>query len=150
MSAGTNTSGWKMEHSGGLLTTALSPGQKARTSRTSLSQKKSMSRISTIPKMQICGAVGLYDTAAIKYPLAEDAYFIFTAAYYHTTDALDIQLAASRDGIHFTRWREPFVRLGPDGAFDSLMLYMGVGVLPFGDELRLYYTGYDQPHDKVT
>ena len=93
---------------------------------------------------------GLYDTAAVKYPLADDAYFIFTAAYYHTTDALDIQLAASRDGIHFTRWREPFVRLGPDGAFDSLMLYMGVGVLPFGDELRLYYTGYDQPHDKVT
>ena len=81
---------------------------------------------------------GLYDTAAVKYPLADDAYFIFTAAYYHTTDALDIQLATSRDGIHFTRWREPFVRLGPDGAFDSLMLYMGVGVLPIGDELRLY------------
>ena len=93
---------------------------------------------------------GLYDTAAVKYPLADDAYFIFTAAYYHTTDALDIQLATSRDGIHFTRWREPFVRLGPAGAFDSMMLYMGVGVLPIGDELRLYYTGYDQPHDKVT
>ena len=92
---------------------------------------------------------GLYDTAALKYPLADDAYFIFTAAYYHTTDALDIQLATSRDGIHLTRWREPFVRLGPDGAFDSMMLYMGVGVLPFGDELRLYYAGYDQPHDKV-
>ena len=56
----------------------------------------------------------------------------------------------------------PFVRLGPDGAFDSMMIYMGVGVLPMptrprsgsglrgiGDELRLYYTGYDQPHDKV-
>ena len=93
---------------------------------------------------------GLYDTAAVKYPLADDAYLIFTAAYYHTTDALDIQLATSRDGIHFVRWREPFVRLGPAGAFDSMMLYMGVGVLPIGDELRLYYTGYDQPHDKVT
>ena len=93
---------------------------------------------------------GLYDTAAVKYPLADDAYLIFTAAYYHTTDALDIQLATSRDGIHFARWREPFVRLGPAGAFDSMMLYMGVGVLPIGDELRLYYTGYDQPHDKVT
>ena len=93
---------------------------------------------------------GLYDTAAVKYPFADNAYLIFTAAYYHTTDALDIQLATSRDGIHFTRWREPFVRLGPAGAFDSMMLYMGVGVLPIGDELRLYYTGYDQPHDKVT
>ncbi len=93
---------------------------------------------------------GLYDTAAVKYPFVDDAYFIFTAAYYHTTDALDIQLATSRDGIHFTRWQEPFVRLGPDGAFDSMMLYMGVGVLPIRDELRLYYTGYDQPHDKVS
>ena len=92
---------------------------------------------------------GLYDTAALKYPLADDAYFIFTATYYHTTDALDLQLATSRDGIIFTRWREPFVRLGPDGAFDSMMIYMGVGVLPIGNELRLYYAGYDQPHDKV-
>ena len=41
------------------------------------------------------------------------------------------------------------MRLGPDGAFDSMMIYMGVGVLPFGDELRLYYAGYDQPHDKA-
>ncbi len=93
---------------------------------------------------------GLYDTAAVKYPFADNAYFIFTAAYYHTTDALDIQLATSRDGVHFTRWRAPFVRLGPDGAFDSMMLYMGVGILPIGDELWMYYTGYDQPHDKVS
>lgn len=93
---------------------------------------------------------GLYDTAAVKYPFADDAYFIFTAAYYHTTDALDIQLAASRDGIDFTRWREPFVRLGPAGTFDSMMIYMGVGMLPIGDELWMYYGGFDQPHDKVT
>ena len=92
---------------------------------------------------------GLYDSAAVKYPFAADAYFIFTAAYYHTTDALDVQLAASRDGVNFTRWREPFVRLGAAGAFDSMMLYMGVGMLPVGDELWMYYTGFDQPHDKV-
>ena len=93
---------------------------------------------------------GLYDTAAVKYPFADNAYFIFTAAYYHTTDALDIQLATSRDGINFRRWSEPFVRLGPTGAFDSMMIYMGVGMLPIGDELWMYYGGFDQPHDKVT
>ena len=60
---------------------------------------------------------GLYDSAAIKYPFAEDAYFIFPAAYHHGSDTLDIQLAASRDGIQFTRWREPFVRLGPPRKF---------------------------------
>jgi len=41
---------------------------------------------------------------------------------------LDIQLAASSDGTHFRRWREPFVRLGRRGQFDSGMLYMGRGL----------------------
>ena len=44
---------------------------------------------------------GLYDSAAIQYPFAADSYFIFTAAYHHTSDTLDIQLAASRDGKNF-------------------------------------------------
>ena len=93
---------------------------------------------------------GLYDSAAVKYPFASDAYFFFIAAYHHTNDTLDVQLAASRDGVDFTRWRAPFVRLGPAGDFDSMMVYMGVGMLPMGDELWMYYCGYDRPHDKVT
>lgn len=93
---------------------------------------------------------GLYDSAALKYPFASDAYFIFTAAYHHTNDTLDVELATSRDGVHFTRWREPFVRLGPAGAFDSMMIYMGIGMLPVGDEIWLYYGGFDRPHDQVT
>ncbi len=93
---------------------------------------------------------GLYDTAAVKYPFAADAYLIFTAAYHHTNDTLDVELATSSDGVHFTRWREPFVRLGPAGDFDSMMIYMGVGMLPIGDEIWLYYGGFDQPHDQVT
>ena len=76
---------------------------------------------------------GLYNTAAIKYPLAADAYLIFTSAYHHTSDTLDIQLAVSRDGIHFDRWFEPFVRLGVTGAA--------------GDELFFYYTGMSSRHD---
>ena len=85
---------------------------------------------------------GLYDSAAVQYPWAADSYFIFTAAYHHTSDTTDIQLATSRDGIRFTRWREP------RGAFVSHMLYVGSGILPVGDELNLYYSGYDQPHDQ--
>ena len=91
---------------------------------------------------------GLYDSAAIQYPFAQDAYFIFPAAFHHGSDTLDIQLGASRDGIRFTRWREPFVRLGRQGSFDSRMLYMGRGMLSMGDELWMYYSGFDQFHDQ--
>ena len=91
---------------------------------------------------------GLYSSAATKYPDATDAYFIFTAAFYHTSDTLDCQVATSRDGVQFHRWREPFVRLGPAGSFDSCSIYMGAGMLPAGDELYLYYAGGSRMHDQ--
>ncbi len=90
---------------------------------------------------------GLYNTAAIKYPLAADAYLIFTSAYHHTSDTLDIQLAISRDGIHFDRWLEPLVRLGVTGRFDSRSLYMKPGFVAAGDQLFFYYTGMSSRHD---
>ena len=90
---------------------------------------------------------GLYNTAAIKYPFAADAYLIFSSAYHHTSDTLDIQLAVSRDGVHFDRWLEPFVRLGVTGRFDSRSLYMSPGVVGAGDELFFYYTGLSSRHD---
>lgn len=90
---------------------------------------------------------GLYNSAALKYPLASNAYFVFTSAYHHTSDTLDIQLATSRDGIHFDRWHEPFVRLGVAGRFDSKGMYMASGVIDAGDELYLYYGGTDARHD---
>jgi hypothetical protein len=91
---------------------------------------------------------GLYDSAAIKYPFAQEAYFIFTAAFHHSSDTLDIQLAASSNGKQFKRWREPFVRLGRRGQFDSGMMYMGRGLVARGDELWMYYSGYDRLHDQ--
>ncbi len=93
---------------------------------------------------------GLYDSAALQYAYAADAYFFFIAAYHHTNDTLDIELATSRDGIRFTRWRQPFLRLGPNEAFDSKMLYMGVGLAGGGGEIRQYYGGFDQLHDQAS
>ena len=90
---------------------------------------------------------GLYNSAAIKYPCAANSYFIFTSAYHHSSDTLDVQLATSRDGIGFTRWRTPFVRLGPAGAFDAKGLYMAGGIVAGDDELYLYYGGVSTRHD---
>ncbi len=90
---------------------------------------------------------GLYNSAAIKYGNAADSYFIFPSAYHHTSDTLDIHLATSRDGIHFDRWTEPFVRLGASGQFDSKGMYMGAGLIAAGDEIYLYYNGTGGRHD---
>ena len=90
---------------------------------------------------------GLYNSATIKYADAVDGYFIFPSAYHHTSDTLDVQLATSRDGIHFDRWLEPFVRLGVSGRFDSKGMYMAPGLIRSGEEMYLYYGGTDARHD---
>ncbi len=89
----------------------------------------------------------LYNSAAVKYPYASDVYLMFPSAFYHKHDTLDVQLATSRDGVNFIRWRTPpFLRLGPAGSFDSMEVYMGVGMLKVGDELWMYYGGFNVGH----
>ena len=94
-----------------------------------------------------------YTTAAMQYPLAQDVYLMWPAAYYHTPPPpkndgpLDLQFACSRDGIHWLRPdRTPVIPLGPAGAWDSGSLYAGYGLTRHGNELSLYYTGYDVTH----
>jgi hypothetical protein len=88
-----------------------------------------------------------YTSAAIQYPYAADAYFMFPAAYYHTTDALDVQFAASRDGITWLRPdRRPIIRTGFSGQWDAGAIYAGYGLSRHGDELSLYYSAFDVTH----
>mgnify|MGYP001573178651 FL=1 len=111
-----------------------------------------------------------YNPAATVYEDAQDAYFMFPTAFYHTqkgrptpppslTDArvappkshmtgpMDIQMAVSREGVRYHRPdRRPYVRLGVEGAIDSGSNYMAVGMVRSGDELFQYYVGYEQPH----
>jgi len=97
----------------------------------------------------------LYNSAALKYPWAERAHFIFASAYYGTPfqygqealDTLDIQFAVSRDGIRWHRPdRKPWLRTGLPGSGESQRLYMGQGVVRQGDRMYMYYCGYDVPH----
>lgn len=88
----------------------------------------------------------LYNSAAIKYPFAADSYFLFPSYFYTEPDTLDIHLATSRDGVNYTRWRDPFVGLGQPGAFDSKCIYMGTGMVRRGQEINMYYIGADYPH----
>lgn len=98
-----------------------------------------------------------YTNAAVKYPFAQDVYLIFPSAYFHYPDPpagkyrndgpLDIRLAVSPDGIHFTRpSRAPYIRLGAAGSWDDSAMYMTTGMIRSGDELWQYYAGSDFTH----
>ena len=87
-----------------------------------------------------------YNTAALKYPLAADSYFMFSSNFYHASDTVDVHLCTSRNGIHYYRWREPFLGLDQATAFDSKSIYMASGMIRRRDELNFYYSGYDCPH----
>lgn len=108
-------------------------------------------------------AVDFYMSAAVKYPWAEDAYFMFPTAYYHYTGLLpefrkecpanagplDTQFAASRDGVTWERFdRRPFVPLGMKGEFDWGCARTIWGLVPdtAGREMYLYYRAGDWLH----
>ncbi len=67
--------------------------------------------------------------------------------YFH--GPTDTQLVTSRDGVHWRRQegdRRPLLERGKPRAWDGGMI-AGMSLLRVGDELRLYYAGYDGPHD---
>jgi len=93
----------------------------------------------------------LYNPAAVKYSGAANTYLMFPSIYDHKTDTLDIHLAVSRDGIHwsFPDRPTPFVALGKAGQFDSGSLYMGQGLVQVGDELWHYFSGSPLKHQEA-
>lgn len=108
--------------------------------------------------------VDYYKSAAIKYPWAQDAYYMFPEVYYHYVDAkvqglsgglptnagpLDTQFAASRDGIVWERYdRRPFIALGQKGEFDWASARVIHGLVPSVDDrhMYLYYRASDWLH----
>ena len=102
------------------------------------------------PSERRCYRTGVdyYNSAAVKYPYAADSYFLFSSSFYHEPDTLDVHLCTSRDGVSYSRWRDPFLGLGLDGAFDSKSIYMGAGVARQGDQIMMLYAGYSHEHGK--
>src|SRR5262245_30415025 len=98
-----------------------------------------------------------YTSAAVQYPWADDAYFMFPSAYLHYPNPpqgkfsndgpVDIELAVSRDGIAYDRpERRPYIDLGLAGSRDSGSIYMLVGMLRHGNEIYQYYSAYPFTH----
>lgn len=92
----------------------------------------------------------------MQYPYAPNAYVMFPSAYFHypkkhNDGPVDIQMATSRDGIHWNRVsRRPYVPLGIEGSDEDGSLYMAIGMIRKGDELWMYYTGFDFTHGAYT
>ena len=108
--------------------------------------------------------VDYYSSSALKYPWAQDAYYMFPQAYFHylggampefskqtpiNAGPLDTQFAASRDGVAWHRFdRRPFLRLGMKGEFDWASVRLIHGLVPdlSGREMYLYYRASDWLH----
>jgi len=104
-----------------------------------------------------------YTNATIKYPRAQDAYYMFPSEYFHygtflkdfrkgqpvNAGTLDARFAASRDGILWKRYdRRAFVDLGMKGEWDSRSIYMVYGLVPTDNEkeMYMYYYGSNTLH----
>lgn len=112
------------------------------------------------------GAVDIYGGNVSKYSDAANAYIALPTMFYHwkktTLDisgkaipnvtypaTLDVQLATSRDGSHWNRspQRKPFIAVGPRGSWWSKMIWPSGNVIRVGDELWIYFAGYDVAHN---
>ncbi|HOJ73818.1 MAG TPA: hypothetical protein PLQ89_09945 [Phycisphaerae bacterium] len=81
----------------------------------------------------------------------EGIYIGLVQTYLARPDAswLDVQLAVSRDSVHFTRVgdRSPFIPLGPVGSWDRFNHSLANNPpIEVGDELRFYYGGRTYRH----
>lgn len=98
--------------------------------------------------------IDFYTNAAVKY---EGIYLIFPSTLHHPPEEqqetilnygeMDVQLAASRDGIHWTRVeRRPFVPLSEFSEWDSGIIYMFTGLVVHEKEIWMYYWARNYPH----
>jgi hypothetical protein len=81
----------------------------------------------------------------------ESVYIGLVQIFHGQPDAhyLDIQLATSRDSIHFTRVgdRRPFLPMGPAGSWDRFNNSLATNPpIVVGDRLRFYYGGRTRRH----
>lgn len=93
----------------------------------------------------------IYSLSVFPY---EGIYIGLLQMFHNYEEAcwLDIQLAASRDGVHFERLsdRTPFIPVGQVGEWDRFNQSVANNP-PFraGDELRFYYSGRNYVHSGV-
>lgn len=108
----------------------------------------------------------IYYNAASIYDEAQDTYLMFTTQFRHFSPKrhpfvrpprpgqwedfgpLEIQLAVSRDGVHWQRpSREPYFPMGLADEWDRWYAVMGPGLVRRGNYLYQYYNSSGYLHD---
>ena len=119
-------------------------------------------------KDRVGGYVDVYTNSAMKYPYAQDAYFMMPMMLYHWDcvevvqgegdeagdmhvnypDTSDVRLLTSRDGVVWDQapGRRPFLRLGLAGGYRSRHVIAAPGVVRVGDYLWNYSVGTNHNH----
>lgn len=105
--------------------------------------------------------VQLYTSAVVRYPFAPDVYLAFPAAYMlfsgpdwkgralNTNDGtFEVQLATSRDGVAWNRWRQPYVAPGFRDGIELRLVSMGQGLVRRGRLLHQYFVGWPHTHGR--
>lgn len=101
----------------------------------------------------------VYTPNVRPYLYAEGVYLGFPSIFRHTAPPgsekipmqglIDVQLAVSRDGLHFDRLdRLPYLGLGLPGQVDSHCIYCGLGMIRRGPEIYHYYGAFSSEHSK--
>lgn len=98
----------------------------------------------------------IYGPGVFPYAEADNVYISLMSVFHHWErrgrdawpDTGDVRLAVSRDGRHFVSpgGREPFLRPGPAGSFDSKWIWPMPRPVRMGDELWIYYFGTNMAH----
>ena len=94
------------------------------------------------PDCQIYGmGVGIYEGIYVGMP-----------EMYHagTNERIDLQLVFSRDGIHWSRTgdRVAFLANGPEGSWDSGVIFVASNPVVLDDRILLYYCGTQGDHSR--
>jgi hypothetical protein len=113
---------------------------------------------------------GVYVPKAMKYPWAPDTYVAFPCMYFDYEEPgqpasrrtlmdeermlgsglVEVQLAVSRDGVHWTRHPAPtFVGVGEYEGRKLHQIYMSEGMIRRGDEIWQYFYGQEDYHSPV-
>lgn len=101
----------------------------------------------------------LYTSVVNKYAWAANAYLAFPAAFQlykgpqwesravNTADgSFDIDIATSRDGITWNRWRQPYLPAGAQDGANLKLVSMGPGFIRRGRWLHQYFVGWTYTH----
>lgn len=88
----------------------------------------------------------LYTPGVIKLARARNAYVMVTAAFDWPSNTVSGHLGLSRDGVAWFRFRQTFIPLGEQGAWDHGTIYPTPSDVVVDGRTAIYYSGNGSGH----